>query len=289
MKKTNYLFGLVLSVLFAITFVSCDPDVDLPAENDPPVLELLSDGVSVDTTMEVNSDFTVKLKAVVGTGALKTVTIYKDSEKLELESIKSGLNANPAVLFGDDQQGFEKEITLTLPGDETSSEYSFFVEDVNGLKDSVYVTVTTVKPATLLNFSVTGIKVYNYSGPFKGSIDLQEGIAVSSSVAAGDVQDVGLVDGDWAKKIKPKNGTEMRIPAAGVDFDSMETLQELLAAYDNGVVSSEADVVEGSSYLFKTKEVNGQSDFFILKNTEVHEVAGNNEDYYVFDLKGFKF
>jgi len=291
MKKTNFLFAFALTILFAMTFTSCEEDITPGAENDPPAISLLSGGVTTDTTFEPSTDFTVKLKAIVGTGDLKLVTVYKDAEQLDLESIKSGLDGNPALLLGADQKGFEKEITITLPSEEVATEYSFFVEDVNGLKDSVYVIITTEKTATPLNFFKNDIKVFNADAPvgYYGSIDLQTGETVSSSDENGDVQDLGLVNGEWAKRIKPENGAEMRIPAEGVDFDSMESLQELLAAYDGGTVSEEADVVEGASYIFKTKDVNGQSDFFILKNTKVYEEDNSNKDYYLFDLKGFKF
>ncbi len=293
MKLTNLFYGLALSVLFAVAFSSCEDDITLP-DNNPPQITLLNSGtdvISSDATVDADVTVSVDVKATVGTGDLKLLTIFENGAKLDLERITEGVNSNPAFFTAgsDDAKGFEKKISFKTQS-EGISDYLFLVEDVNGLKDSVVITLTAVKK-TELNFFVDSIVVYNFSGPYKGSIDLQTGIAVSSSNEDGDVQDVGITsNGDWLKKIKPKNGAEMVVPASDFDFDAVADLEGLLTDYAVGTVASEADVTVGSSFLFKTPSAtSGQFDYFVLKTLDMYETTGDNKDYYVFTLKGYKF
>jgi len=133
--------------------------------------------------------------------------------------------------------------------------------------------------------------VYNADAPsgYYGSIDLQNGKTVKSSSKDGDVQDLGLINGEWAKRIKPENGAEMVIPATDFDFASIDTKEALLDAYASGTISTETDVVLGNSYMFKVaSDTAGEFDYFVLKTLEIKEV-NTNKDYYVFTLKGYKF
>lgn len=293
MKRTNYLLGFVFSVLIAISFTSCTEDPIIPVDNDPPLVSLLSgvDYISDNAQVDPNSNVRVKVKASVGTGDLKLLTIYENGDKLDLERIKDGINANPALLVGDDALGFEKEIVFASQAD-GESEYIFEVEDVNGLTDEISITFTLNPPDTDLNFSADSIVVGNFQGPSKGSIDLQTGTPVSSSSTDGDVQDIGWAEGstDWAKRIKPKNGTEMVLPAAGLVYDNVNTLESLLEAYNGGAVAGESgDVGVGSIFLFKSpSSTSGQFDYFIMNTLVVQESPGDNNDYYVFTLKGYK-
>jgi len=294
MKLTNLFYGLVLSVLFAVSFSSCGDDVTLPVDNDPPVVTLLDSGtdvISSDATIDADATVSVDLKATIGTGELKLLTILENGSNLDLERITGGVNSNPTLFAAgsDDAKGFEKKISFKAQS-EGVSDYMFMVEDVNGLKDSVIITLTVVQK-TALNFFKDSIIVYNFAGPYKGSIDLQTGTAVSSSKPEGDVQDVGITsNGDWLKQIKPKNGAEMVVPNADFDYDAIEDLESLQAAYSAGTVSSEADVTVGSSFLFKTASAtSGEFDYFVLKTLDMHETASDNTDYYIFTLKGYKF
>ncbi len=294
MKLTNLFYGLVLSALFAITFSSCGDDIITPTENDPPVVTLLDSGtdvISSDATIDADATVAVDLKATKGTGDLKLLTVFENGEKLDLERITGGINSNPVSFANnvDDKAGFEKKISFKAQS-EGISDYMFMVEDVNGLKDSVAITLTVVQK-TALNFFVDSIVVYNFSGPYKGSIDLQTGTAVLSNNSEGDVQDVGINgNGDWLKQIKPKNGAEMVIPTADFDYDAIADLESLEGAYAAGTVASEADVTLGSSFLFKTASAtSGEFDYFILKTLDMKDITENNKDYYIFSLKGYKF
>ncbi len=295
MKLTNLFYGLALSVLFAVAFSSCEDDITLP-DNNPPQITLLNSGtdvISSDATVDADVTVSVDVKATVGTGDLKLLTIFENGAKLDLERITEGVNSNPAFFTAgsDDAKGFEKKISFKTQS-EGISDYLFLVEDVNGLKDSVVITLTVVQK-TELNFFVDSLVVYNAAGPtqFKGSIDLQTGTVVASSDPTGDVQDVGITDnGNWKKRIKPENGAEMVIPAADFDYNAIVDLEGLVAAYDGGTVSSETDVAVGSSYMFKTPSAtSGQFDYFVIKTLDMHETTGDNKDYYVFTLKGYKF
>ncbi len=118
MKRTNYLLGIVFSVLIAISFTSCTEDPITPVDNDPPLVSLVSgvDYISTNAQVDPNANVTVKVKASVGTGDLKLLTIYENGDKLDLERINGGINGNPALLIGDDALGFEKEIIFAVLG-----------------------------------------------------------------------------------------------------------------------------------------------------------------------------
>ena len=295
MKRTNYLLGIVFSVLIAISFTSCTEDPITPVDNDPPLVSLVSgvDYISTNAQVDPNANVTVKVKASVGTGDLKLLTIYENGDKLDLERINGGINANPALLVGDDALGFEKEIIFTSQADGVS-EYIFEVEDVNGLTDEISISFTLTPPDTDLNYFVDNILVYNADGPtdYFGSLDLQTGTAVGSSSADGDIQDLGLISGttDWQKKIQPENGAIMLIPANDFNFENTTTLESLLSGFEAGTETTEADVIKGNVYLIKTaSSTAGEFDYFALKTKDLVETTIDNKDHYVFTLKGYKY
>ena len=292
MKRSNLFYAIVLSIVFAFTYTSCNEDPVIPDEKTPPTVSLVSGDsyISSDAQVDPGVLVTVKVKAVKGTGELRSLAIYENGTLLDIEN-RLKENSNPISLSADEyKNGFEKEIQF-LSQEEGVSDYLFVLTDEYQLSDSVGFTLTLNPQETPLNFSKDSIYVYNADGKHYGSLDLQKGEAVSSKSEDGDVQDVGidLNNGNWYKKIKPKNGAEMVLPAEGVKFEEINTLEALTAAYDNGTVADVADVVEGNVYLFKTKAVNGKRDIFILKNIEVHDEAANNSDYYLFNLKGYKY
>lgn len=295
MKLTNLFYGLVLAGLFAVTFTSCGDDINLPENNTPPALSLLDSGtdvISTDATVDANTTVKVNLKATKGTGELKLLNFFENGELIDIDRIVDGIGSYTVSFANspEDKLGFEKEISFKAQ-EEGVSDYMFLVEDVNGLKDSVTITLTVVAK-TALNYSIDSLVVYNADAPggYYGSIDLHKGETVSSGSSEGDVQDLGLSSNGWAKKIKPENGAEMVIPSADFDYDALDSFEDLTAAYNNGTVSTETDVVVNGTYMFKiTSETTGEFDYFVLKTLDIVETANDNKDYYVFSLKGYKF
>lgn len=291
MKKLKLLSLFSLIVFFTLVYTSCTEDIELP-----PTITLLSGSSYIYSNAQVdpNANVTVNVKAEIGTGNLKLLTIFENDSLLALERISNGINGNPALLSSNDASGFEKEITFSTQN-EGISDYKFVIEDVNGLKDSIGFTLTLnpVEPEeTPLNFNADSIKVGNFKGPDPGSIDLQTGTAVSSDDASGDVQDIGWVDGstDWAKKIKTKNGTKMAIPATALNWDDVTTLEALTEAFDAGTKKDVSDDISvGDLFLFKSPSATaGKYDYFIMNTLVVYESSGDNHDYFVFSLKGYK-
>ncbi len=292
MKKLNVLSLFVLAVFFTLAYTSCTEDPFVPEPKDPPSLSLVSGDSYIYSNAQVDPDanVTVKLKALKGTGDLRLLTIFENGSKLDLERIAGGVNSNPVLLPADDVAGFEKEITFRTQSD-GESDYLFVLEDVNTLKDSVGFTLT-LNQKTELNVNVDSIKVGNFKGPDNGSIDLQTGKAVPSDDESGDVQDIGWVDGstDWAKRIKTKNGTEMAIPSDGLNWDEVASLEDIVEAYDASAKASvSGDISVGDIFLFKSPSATaGVYDYFIMKTLVVSESPGDNHDFYVFSLKGYK-
>ncbi len=293
MKRISLFFAATLMLVFSMGIMSCEKE-DPIVKNDPPQVSLVSGNsyVSSDATVEGNSNVTVKVKAVTGTGDLKLLTIYEDGSKMDLERFGDNFNSNPWLISDEvNKAGFEKEITFSTH-DEGIKEYMFVLEDVNALKDTVRIALDIVIPETPLNYEKENVQVYNADGPagYNGSLDLQTGeVKKTNGPTDTDVQDLGLNDnGDWAKQIKPENGASMYVVAEGVSYDDINTLEALLEAKDQATKQDVADVTVGSRFIFTTAEVNGESDIFIVICTKIEEVD-SNKDYYVFNYKGYKF
>ncbi len=290
MKRINLFFALTL-LFFAMGIMSCEKE-DPIVKNDPPSISLISGTsyVSSNATVEGNSNVTVKVKAVTGTGDLKLLTIYEDGNKIDLERFGDNFNSNPWLISDEaNKAGFEREITFSTH-EEGIAEYMFILEDVNALKDTVLIALDIVVPATPLNFEKVDVKVYNADGKSKGSLDLQTGELMSSNGSTdSDVQDLGLNDAsEWAKQIVPENGASMYVVEEGVSYDDITTLEGLLEAKNRATKKDVANVTIGSKFIFTTAEVNGESDIFILICTDIKEFQ-DNEDYYLFSYKGYKF
>jgi hypothetical protein len=260
-------------------------------EVDPPTITLSQeDGyVFQDTSLEKGSIFKIKVTATPGTYDLYTLGINLNNEKLSLDSIEAGINGNPSLLLGDDVTGFTKEIEIRTQN-EANSKYTVVIEDTEGYTDGVDFFITEV--FTSFDTIASDLKVYNFSGPLNGSIDLQVPEVVSSSDPDGDIQDVGIdinlpLETNWLQRIRPKNDCQLFQPAEGLTFDAVTSKEELKAAVEAGTERIESNTLsEGDIYLAKTPSLEGNtSDYFLLRVDEIFVEKTNNQDYYVFTLK----
>jgi len=288
MKKGQILLFVISMILIVGMFSACEPE---PVDIESPSISLVAaDGyISKDTILQKGQEFKVKVIATAGTNDIKLLAINENDVKISLDRIISGVNANPALVLGADAQGFEKEIGI-MAQEEGLSKYTIYVEDVDGYTNGVSFTVTEVFNS--LDNEVGDLKVYNFSGPNFGSLDLQVPEVVSSSDPNGDIQDLGIdtnlpVATNWLKKIKAKNGAELFEPAEGLIYDDVNSKESLKAAVEAGTMKLVSDVLTvGSLYLVKTPSLEGTtSDYFLLRVDDIVVTSDNNQDYYLFTLK----
>ena len=286
--KNNYFLYLMLFILSGSLFMACEPD---PVNVEDPQISLSTEAgyIYKDTTLQRGEIFKVKVTAAAGTNNLKLMQINENDVKMALDRIISGLNSNPALTLNADAQGFTKEIEIQAQADGLSK-YTFYVEDEGGYTNGASFVVTDVYSG--LDTVASGLKVYNFSGPLDGSIDLQVPKVVPSSDPKGDIQDEGInlnlpAATNWLQQIRPKNGAKLYKPAEGLAYDAIDSKEKLKAAVEAGteVIRSQALKI-GDIYLAKTASLQGTTmDYFLLRVDNIVIEADNNNDYYLFTLK----
>lgn len=128
----NNIFKLSLFLLGITLFMtSCDPEGITP---DPTVGDPAITGTNTPTAaLEAGSEFTFNITATPSTdNPLKTIDFTEGNELIALERIKIDGNAapaNPILLFGDDKNGVNWEVTIAAHSDPGVKQYSANVID----------------------------------------------------------------------------------------------------------------------------------------------------------------
>lgn len=288
-------FAAIAMVFSALVFTSCEEDPVI----DPvgPSISFLSEAGYLDGDAELleGESFSVKVSLSQGDEALKTLTIWAGSDQLDVNdfSIVGATSNNPLLIVGGGDVTYDITIsTKGLVGDVVT--YAFEVSDEGSRTAEVSLAITTVAPATTaINTEYTAVVLNNFSGPDYGSLDLDTGVAVSSSNTDGDIRDQGIDIGqpatsNWIQKIKPVNGATMRIPdgsqVENFSFENANTREMLEAAWEtSGDVSETAKLAEGDVFMVLIGE-----DYYLVEvdNISVDVVA--NGDNYTLNVKGSK-
>lgn len=172
----------------------------IPVEEEPlgPSIGLVSDVgfVSTNTTIPVNSNFTVRVSTEAGESALNTFTVLENGAPIDFNRIQvsePAVGANPVLILNEAwQTGFTWDITFTGAADPVNNSYSFEIRDDNDKIDVVFVNVTTeaeaveiVGPTTEAvaggNF-ITGSAVFPSGVPFEVLLNAQSGSSPIQSV-----------------------------------------------------------------------------------------------------------
>lgn len=247
--------------------------------------------VSVDGSTNIELDapaqnLVLTLMATPANANLSTLSVYEDGELVETSRLDYGdisvpFSTNPLDLPTEDIEGFTTDIYLSTHTTIESKVYEFIVTDVDGNEGSVTVTITLT--GTPLNVFYSGVTMYNDAGQMNGAIDLETGEDVSSLTAEGDIRDSGLdINSDWAMTMEPHNGASLRAIENGATYESVETLEDLLDAYNTGTALTQTGtLVVGSTYVASVG-----LNYYILTVTDVVETNNDNNDYYTFDIKG---
>ncbi|MEM9985788.1 MAG: hypothetical protein AAF804_11925 [Bacteroidota bacterium] len=291
MKKLTNLFVLSMVALMAI-LSSCG--VENPVEPLGPTATLRASANAVVDSAQValGDTFLVSLSATAGDAALNRIEVREngvsvDPSRIIFDGFAAQNNPNP--LGGVDQ--LDWEIEIQAPDAEGTFEYAIIVTDENQNVANTGVSITTFMPETVAN-ERTMIMLLNQGGPIgQGGLDLDTGTETGTTAAdtAADIRDMGIDTNqipanNWIQKIASINGTTLKLPAAGVMWDDIETIEDIAAAFAQGTeIVGESEVVQEEDF-FLIEATTGI--LYAILVTDVTVVTTDNSDSYTFTVKG---
>ncbi len=294
MHKLFAKLALLAMVFSVFTFTSCEEEPTVDPKG--PSISFVSEAgyLDGDAELQAGESFSVKVTLEQGDEALKTLTIWAGADQLDVNdfTIVGQTSNNPFLIIG---AGTAVTYDITIQakdvvGDVTT--YAFEVADDASRTAEVSLAITIAAPLTTpTNVEYTAVVLNNFSGPSFGSLDLDTGVAVSSSSADGDIQDKGIDlaqpdASNWYQQIYPKNGASMRIPDAGqvenFSFANANTREMLEAAWDTGADATETAVLAvGDLFMVLIGE-----DYYLVEVGEIYVDSAANGDYYKLNVKG---
>lgn len=196
-----------LALLVMILTTACDPD-PVPNPNTGPSVNFVSETgfLDADADLTAGEVFKVKISAVSGTEALKTLTVFEDGAKLATD--RFDVNGDPAaanpllVVDANDKNSFTWTVSVTAQ-DAGAVVYDFEVEDDGGLKSSASLVISIGAneppkltfvgdgmfmsgPASLISINITG----EVGGAALSTIGVYEDGALITDVSRLRIDDV---------------------------------------------------------------------------------------------------
>lgn len=207
MFKFLFKISLVGILFFGLT-TACTEDgtigggtTPIPVEEEPlgPSIGLVTDAglVSTNTTIPINSNFTVRVSAQAGESALNTFTVLENGAPIAFDRIQvsdSDVGANPVLLLNETwKTGFTWDITISGAADAVNTSYSFEIKDENDKVDVVFVNVTT--EAEVVGPTAQAIAEGNYiasSAVFPSGVPFE--VLVAAQSGSSPIQSVTILE-----------------------------------------------------------------------------------------------
>ncbi|MEL6594212.1 MAG: hypothetical protein AAFQ68_29180, partial [Bacteroidota bacterium] len=256
------------------------PTIELVAE-----AGFVADGDSVTTETE----FFVKVTATAGDSSLSRIAVSENGTDIaELTRITfdgDDAGSNPSPLPSTAASGFTWDIGIVSSAtDQETNTYTISVTDNGGNVAQVSFDITTEVGLE----TATQYLLLNQAGPAgTGGLDLDTGDGTGSADPEAEIKDEGIDlgapsnDVNWKQEISGVNGSELRLPDAGFDYDALNNFAQLQAAFDVGVPFTTSNKVEiGDVFLIK----NGEK-YYAIKTTDINVTPNDNADYYEFEVK----
>lgn len=254
MKKLK-LFALGL-IGASMMMTSCADDSEDPIG---PNLSVTTNGAA-GSSIEVSSSDMLHFewRADAGDAKLKTFEIYRDAQKLSIDSTDNDNDLTNDISNSNNETYKDGVVLSALAG-----VYTFEVTDKDGESSSVEITVSV---GTSMNNEVTGA-FFHIAGTSFGSYDLVAGTTVAAS-GANSLKDMANTDaagdpftGSW----EALNAT-MFVKANSFDYANA-TVEAAAAAYANGTASAAvSNPVANDIYIAKLR---GTNDYAVIKITAV--------------------
>lgn len=287
-QRTLFVFTLLIAVV--ALFTSCDNTTPDP---DPVGPSVVVTGPAADTVF-TDSVFIITVSATSGDVNLKSISVTENGtalavDRLTFDGFTAGSNPSPVVTGG--ETGFTYEVGITASSVAETNTYEVIIEDVDGLTASEsFDIVTEVEVIETPVTERTVILLLNQAGPAgQGALDLETGnqSGTQASDTEADIKDLGIDLNqpntlNWKQQISNFNGSDLRVPAAGLVYDEVTSVEGVLAAYEAGQSITESDkVVVGDLFLVKTADGN----YYLLNTVNIRVTGNDNQDSYEFSVK----
>lgn len=282
-QRTLFVFTLMIAV--AALFTACDTT---PPEPVGPSLVIT--GPAADTVF-TDSVFFITVSATSGDANIQSISVTENGTAVDIARLTFdgfGAGSNPSPVVGG-ETGFTYEVGITASSTAETNTYEVTITDVDGLEASESFDIVTEDAGTPVT-ERTMLLLLNQAGPAgQGALDLETGnqSGTQSSDTEADIRDMGIdtnlaLDQNWLQKITTFNGSELRVPAAGLVYDEVLTSEAVVAAFDAGQDITETDMVAvGDLFLVKTADGN----YFLLNTANITVTASDNTDSYEFSVK----
>lgn len=293
-----------IAVLFSVfTVTSCTED---PIVTDPkgPSISFVSEAgyLDGDAELQAGESFKVKVALTQGDEALKTLTIWAGSTKLDNAdfAIVGVTSNNPLLIVGGGDVTYDITINAKdVVGDVTT--YAFEVSDEASRTSEVSLAITIAAPLTTpITTEYTAVVLNNVDDQdLYGSLDLDTGLLVPVSSTESDIRDKGVDVNqphatNWIQKIEPVNGATMRIPdesqVENFSFENANTREMLEAAWDTGTdVAVTNKLAVGDLFMVLVGE-----DYYLVEVADIEIFVtdsmgySDNRDNYTLNIKGSK-
>lgn len=237
----------------------------------------------------------IDVDAQIGDSDLKEIKVLEDGftmtdlDRLYYKEVTRNFETNPQPIDTDDAQG--AFFTVYIRATSGNHDYTIELVDQSDLTSSVNVGIQETIASTPLDAEYTAVLVSNADGPNNGGLDLDNGVAVSSSDGMAEIVDQGIdlgqpVASNWIQRIAPANGTILKSVDLSTtelgSFANVGSKEDVLSAWDSGTdVGSESQVV----LIGDTFVANNGDNYYIFTVTDVVTTTADNEDYYQFDVK----
>ena len=237
----------------------------------------------------------IDVDAQTGDSDLKEIKVLEDGftmtdlDRLYYKEVTRNFDANPQAVDTDDAAG--AFFTIYIRATSGNHDYTIELVDQSDLTSSVNVNIAQAVTSTPLDAEYTAVLVSNADGQSNGGLDLDNGVAVSSSDAMAEIVDNGIdigqpLSSNWIQTISPANGTILKSVDLSTtelgSFANVTSKENILTAWDAGSdVGTESNVVlVGDTFV-----ANNGGSYYIFTVTDVVVTAADNNDYYQFDVK----
>jgi len=240
-----------------------------------------------------NSLVSVDVAATMGTYDIASISVLEDGVLItDLSRIRFDnvdFDSNPLPIFSPQSAGFTESVIIrTIAGNHN---YVIRITDTedNSVEDSFMITETMTSTALQETFQF--VLVSNASGAGLGGLDLDNGVAVSSSSVDAELRDIGIDLGlpnasNWIQKVEAVNGSALRIVNLsnlpdGFSYDGVTSKEEITDAYNSGADTNPSPVLQVGDLLAVASTTN----IYLIEVEEVVVTTTDNNDYYTFNIK----
>lgn len=215
-------------------------------------------------------------------GALSKLSVYEDGasitdlSRLRFGTIGNDFTGNPYSLSSEFETVLDTVIYIKAHTAGTKT-YTVVLEDAAG--NTLSKTFDITIEATGTPVVESSARLSNSAGPSgTGGLDLDNGTETGSTNSAAELRDLGSVT--WTMQFAPITANGVNLRSVSVDYTSIAFKEEIAEAYTNGTIISNATASIGDVYAVERGGV-----YYLIKVAAINDVAANNTDNVIFDIK----